>query len=85
MASRENLGEPLDGYVDQLVPSGRFDSRAEVLREGVRLVLERETWQDHVDERVAAGIAADDAGDVVDGEALFDELLAKYAAMTKPA
>lgn len=85
MASRENLGEPLDGYVDQLVHSGRFDSRAEVLREGVRLVLERETWQDHVDERVAAGIAADDAGDVVDGEALFDELLAKYAAMTKPA
>lgn len=85
MTSRENLGEPLDEYVDQLVHSGRFDSRTEVLREGVRLVLERETWQVYVDERVAAGIAADDADDVVDGEALFDELLAKYAAMTKPA
>uniref|UniRef100_UPI0035C9ACE7 type II toxin-antitoxin system ParD family antitoxin n=1 Tax=uncultured Sphingomonas sp. TaxID=158754 RepID=UPI0035C9ACE7 len=85
MASRVNLGEPLDEYVDQLVHSGRFDSRTEVLREGVRLVRERETWQDYVDERVAAGIAADDAGDVVDGEAFFEELLAKYAATTKPA
>ncbi len=85
MASRESLGEPLDGVVDQLVDSGRFDSRAEVLREGVRLVLERETWQDHADERIAAGIAADDADDVVDGEVFFEELLSKYAAMTKTA
>jgi hypothetical protein len=37
------------------------------------------------DKRVAAGIAADDADDVVDGEAFFEELLAKYPAMTKPA
>lgn len=93
MASTVNLGEPLDEFVDQLVTSGRFDSRTEVLREGVRLVLERETWQsleretwqNYVDDRVAAGIAADDADDVVDGEAFFEELLAKHAATKKPA
>lgn len=85
MASDIHLGEPLDDFVDKLVYAGRFDSRTEVLREGVRLVLERETWQEYVDEQVAAGIAADDADDVVDGEALFEELLAKYAAMPKSA
>ena len=85
MASGVNLGEPLDNYVDQLVDSGRFESRTEVLREGVRLVKERETFQEYVDERVAAGIAADDADDVVDGEAFFEELLAKYAALKNPA
>ena len=85
MATKMTLGKPLDEYVDQLVDSGRFDSRTEVLREGVRLELERETWQNYVDERVAAGVAADDVDDVVDGEAFFAELLAKYAALPKSA
>lgn len=85
MDDRVNLGEPLDAHIDRLVDSGRFESPADVLREGVRLVLERETWQSYVDDRVAAGIAAEDADDVVDGEALFDELLAKYVAPPKPA
>lgn len=85
MDSRVNLGELLDQYVDQLVDSERFNSQTEVLREGVRLVLERETWQDYVDGRVTAGIAADDADDVIDGEASFEELLAKYVVPPKSA
>lgn len=42
MASSANLGRHLEGYVSDLVKSGRYNSRSEVLREGVRLVEERE-------------------------------------------
>lgn len=42
MASSVNLGAKLDEYVDRLVKDGRYGSRSEVLREGVRLVQERE-------------------------------------------
>ncbi|NKM71657.1 type II toxin-antitoxin system ParD family antitoxin [Rhizobium laguerreae] len=42
MASSANLGQQLENYVNELVKSGRYNSRSEVLREGVRLVEERE-------------------------------------------
>ncbi len=34
MASSVNLGLKLEAYVDDLVKSGRYNSRSEVLREG---------------------------------------------------
>ena len=42
MASSANLGKHLEDYVADLVRTGRYNSRSEVLREGVRLVEERE-------------------------------------------
>lgn len=36
------LGKPLELYVQRLVETGRYGSKSEVLREGVRLVEERE-------------------------------------------
>ena len=42
MASSANLGQQLESYVTDLVKNGRYNSRSEVLREGVRLVEERE-------------------------------------------
>lgn len=42
MASSANLGKLLEEYVADLVRTGRYNSRSEVLREGVRLVEERE-------------------------------------------
>ena len=62
MASRLELGDDWDGYVDGLVRDGRFETRADVLREGVRLGQERESWQKMVDEAVAEGLADIDAG-----------------------
>jgi antitoxin ParD1/3/4 len=41
MPSSVALGN-LEGTVKRLVESGRYNSRSEVLREGVRLVEERE-------------------------------------------
>jgi antitoxin ParD1/3/4 len=42
MASSVNLGDRLESAVADLVNAGRYGSRSEVLREGVRLVQERE-------------------------------------------
>ncbi|MFL5037043.1 MAG: type II toxin-antitoxin system ParD family antitoxin, partial [Microvirga sp.] len=42
MASSVDLGPKLEAYVESLVQGGRYNSKSEVLREGVRLVQERE-------------------------------------------
>ena len=52
MASSVKLGDRLESYVDELVKKGRYGSRSEVLREGVRLVHERETWLEMVQAQV---------------------------------
>lgn len=52
MASSVKLGDRLERYVDELVEKGRYGSRSEVLREGVRLVHEREAWLEMVQAQV---------------------------------
>ena len=42
MAISADLGTHLETYVNELVTKGRYNSKSEVLREGVRLVQERE-------------------------------------------
>lgn len=42
MTMTVNLGEALERSVAEMVSNGRYGSRSEVLREGVRLVEERE-------------------------------------------
>ena len=42
MAISADLGEHLEAVVNDLVANGRYNSKSEVLREGVRLVEERE-------------------------------------------
>ena len=37
-----DLGKPLEEFVDKLIAEGRYGSKSEVLREGARLVQERE-------------------------------------------
>jgi len=68
MASSVNLGEKLEGVVDGLVKNGRFGSRSEVLREGVRMVTAA----------VEEGRADIAAGRVYDADEVFDELTARY-------
>ena len=41
MASSVNLGKALEAFIDEAVGSGRYGSRSEILREGVRLVQDR--------------------------------------------
>jgi antitoxin ParD1/3/4 len=78
MAISADLGTHLEGVVNELVSTGRYNSKSEVLREGVRLVQEREQRLAALDAALAKGIADADAGRVKPAEEVFDRLEAKY-------
>jgi len=83
MAISVDLGGQLEKFVSGLVESGRYNSKSEVLREGVRLVQEREARLAVLDASIAQGIADADAGRVKSVGAVFDRLEAKYAARAR--
>lgn len=79
MASSVDLGGRLEDFVTELVKSGRYNSRSEVLREGVRIIHERETRLAALDESIARGVADSEAGRVHDLEDVRRRLIAKYS------
>jgi antitoxin ParD1/3/4 len=78
-----DLGEKLEDYVTQLVATGRYNSKSEILREGVRLIQDRETKLAALDASIARGIADADAGRTAPVEDVFNRLEAKYRAMAR--
>ncbi|HEY4146915.1 MAG TPA: type II toxin-antitoxin system ParD family antitoxin [Pinirhizobacter sp.] len=76
-----DLGQRLEAYVTTLVTSGRYGSKSEVLREGVRLIQEREAQLDALDAVVARGVADSEAGRGKSSDQVFDRLERKYSAM----
>ncbi|MNV98662.1 hypothetical protein D3C71_1939420 [compost metagenome] len=81
MASSANLGQHLEQYVSELIKTGRYQSRSEVLREGVRLVEEREKRLVALDAAIARGVADSEAGRVTPVRDVADKLAAKYRRM----
>ncbi|MEI9418834.1 MULTISPECIES: type II toxin-antitoxin system ParD family antitoxin [unclassified Mesorhizobium] len=81
MAISADLGTRLEDLVNQLVSSGRYNSKSEVLREGVRLVEEREKRLAALDAALANGLSQANAGRVKSADEVFDRLEAKYKAM----
>jgi len=79
------LGKQLESYIQQLVDTGRYGSKSEVLREGVRLVQDRETRLAALDASIMRGIADADAGRTKPASDVFDRLEAKYRAMADQA
>jgi antitoxin ParD1/3/4 len=71
-----SLGERWEQFVDQAVKAGRYGSASEVVREGLRLVEEREAKLAALRATIEASIAA--GGDVSDAE--LDEALARRSA-----
>lgn len=78
-----DLGKKLEAVVNDLVASGRYNSKSEVLREGVRLVQEREARLAALDAALVRGVADADAGRVKPADSVFGRLQAKYAAAAK--
>ncbi len=76
-----DLGTQLEGYVTKLVETGRYGSKSEVLREGVRLIQDRETQLVALDAMIERSLADSDAGRGEPAEEVFDQLEAKYQAM----
>ncbi|MFO0334248.1 MAG: type II toxin-antitoxin system ParD family antitoxin [Pseudomonadota bacterium] len=75
-----DLGENLESIVEELVRRGRFNSRSEVLRAGVRLLHEREVRIAELDAMIAKGIADADAGRVADVDTGINRLKAEIAS-----
>ncbi|MEA3000929.1 MAG: antitoxin ParD1/3/4 [Sphingomonadales bacterium] len=80
MASSVNLGEQLEAFITEAVKRGRYGSRSEVLREGVRLVQEREAAWAKLEAEIQKGIDDAVAGRSEDADVVFDRLIAKYSA-----
>lgn len=82
MAMSADLGEVLEDFVRRLVASGRYHSKSEVLREGVRLIQDREARLAALDASIARGLADAEADRVKPSTKVFDRLEAKFAAKT---
>lgn len=76
-----DLGQTLEGFVAKLVETGRYNSKSEVLREGVRLIQDREARLAALDASIMRGLADADAGRTKPAEEVFDRLEAKYRAL----
>jgi len=73
-----SLTPQLGDFVASRVSTGKYVSASEVIREGLRLLQERELYRDAEMERlrreIAIGLDQARAGELLDGEKVFDEL-----------
>ncbi|MBY9064906.1 type II toxin-antitoxin system ParD family antitoxin [Sphingomonas yunnanensis] len=73
------LGQQLEAFVTSLVETGRYNSKSEVLREGVRLVQDREARLATLDAAINRGLRDADRGQTQDAAAVFDRLEERFA------
>lgn len=83
MAISADLGKPLEEFVENLVKSGRYGSKSEVLREGIRLVQEREARTKALDALLEPALRDADEGRLYHMDEVFDELLAEIDEMDR--
>lgn len=80
MPSSYTLGEHYEKFVRELVSSGRYSSASEVMRDGLRLLEDREKERaaklEWLRNAIQEGI---DSGPGIPAEEVFDELLKRYS------
>ncbi len=79
-----DLGSLLEAYVSKLVETGRYASESAVLREGVRVIQEREMRLAALDASIARGVKDAEEGHTTPADEAFDRLEAGYDAMIRP-
>lgn len=78
-----DLGHQLETFVTKLVETGRYNSKSEVLREGIRLIQEREARLALLHQALARGIADVDLGRVKPMADVVARLEAKYQGISR--
>jgi antitoxin ParD1/3/4 len=78
-----NLGAVFDGFIADLLQTGLYQSQSEVVREGLRLLKEREELKNlrlaELRKEIAIGSEQADRGEFVDGEETFAEIRRRSA------
>jgi antitoxin ParD1/3/4 len=80
---RADLGPQLEAFVAELVETGRYASAVDVLREGVRLIQDKEARLAALDRSIAIGLAEADADQTKSAQEVFDRLARKYSAISE--
>ena len=78
-----NLGSTFDAFVAEMLESGLYQSQSEILREGLRLLKEREELKAlriaEIRREIALGAKQADRGDLIDGGQVFTKIRRKSA------
>ena len=74
-----SLGKHWEDFIKQKVAEGRYGTGTEVVREALRRMEIEEQKLDRLRAHVTEGIAQADAGELVEGEEVFERLIAKYS------
>lgn len=82
MSDPGNLGPQLESFVSSLVEAGRYGSRDDVLRDGVRLIEDRDRLLALLDTAIGRGVADAQSGRVRPVSEVADRLTAKYQSMS---
>jgi antitoxin ParD1/3/4 len=73
-----NLGPVFDEFVSEMLDSGLYQSQSEILREGLRLLKEREEERRlrlaELRKQVTLGAKQADRGELVDGDQVFAQI-----------
>jgi antitoxin ParD1/3/4 len=84
MPSSYALGGKFERFVDSLIKKGRYNSKSEVLREGLRLLQDREEQRKaKLDELRRVFREGIESGRHIPAEEVFDRLEAKYEKMAR--
>jgi antitoxin ParD1/3/4 len=78
-----NLGPVFDQFIADLLEGGQYQSQSEVVREGLRMLKEREDLKrlrvDELRRDIARGGEQADRGELLDGDEAFTRIRAKSA------
>jgi antitoxin ParD1/3/4 len=85
MPSSVDLGPKLESVVSKLVSKGRYGSKSEVIRAGVRMVEEHEKRLAQLDRALERGLADVKAGRTRPAEEVFAELRKRFSGKAKAA
>ena len=79
-----NLGPTFDHFIADLLKTGLYQSQSEVVREGLRLLKEREELKSlrlaELRKEIAIGGEQADRGEFIGGEKVFAEIRSQSAA-----